>query len=335
VAAIASEGSVEVFEPGGTVTSNLGTVPAGTPPLVVPGLEEVVLVVPPGAAPMSAPALMSSGWLASIGDDGDLMVAGPEGVARYPVDAMRDGRIAVASDGRLLVLVGPTDRYDHAVLGDAVEAAGFAVVEPGSGARATVTLEAPAVFEAVVPMWADLDGNGIEEIVVTVSDSGQGARIAVYDASGEVVAEGPPIGRGFRWRQLIAAGPFGPDGETEIAVVRTPHIGGVLEMYRLEGDGLVIAATLAGPFGSHRLGSRNLDMAMAGDFDGDGRVEVVLPSADRRTVVGVAHTSAGLETVWSTALPAPLTSNLGAVDGPDGLVLVAGLEDGSVTVWSP
>ena len=57
----------------------------------------------------------------------------------------------------------------------------------------------------------------------------------------------------------------------------TPHIGGVVEFYHLEGNALLIYASISG-FTSHTIGSRNLDRGAAGDFDGDGQVELLLPN---------------------------------------------------------
>ena len=78
---------------------------------------------------------------------------------------------------------------------------------------------------------------------------------------------GPAIGRGNRWRHQIAVAPFGPNGERELVDVLTPHIGGVVEFYRMVGDRIEIVATVPG-FTSHVIGSRNLDLALAADADG-------------------------------------------------------------------
>ena len=311
VVAVDATGRVTVADAANRVASGPIALPPGMPPLVVSSLDSHVVPNLDGAAPFSVPAVYEDGTLLYVADTGDLVVVADDRSQRFAVDALPDGRIVVGASGRALVLTEPTNRYGHAVLGDEVEAAGFVVFDAGSGTvTASRTLDAPAVFEAVVPMWADVDDDDVDEIVLTVSDPDGGARIVVYEEDGSLLAEGPPIGRGFRWRHLIAVGPFGPGGETEIAVVRTPHIGGVLEMYRLQDEGLVIVDSLAGPFGSHALRSRNLDMAVAGDFDRDGQPEIVLPGADRRSVrrdppwtrrssEGVVHRLAGIVDVKS------------------------------------
>ena len=130
-------------------------------------------------------------------------------------------------------------------------------------------------MEGISPIWADLNGDGQREIIVTLSDSAQGAQVVVYSESGERLAAGPAVGRGNRWRHQLAVAPFGVNGEPELAEVLTPHIGGIAGFYRLDGDSLNLVAQHGGVT-SHPIGSRNLDMGLAGDLDGDGRVELVV-----------------------------------------------------------
>jgi len=130
--------------------------------------------------------------------------------------------------------------------------------------------------------------------MVTVSDLVGGARVVAYDETGQLVEEGPAVGAGFRWRNQIAVGPFGPDGETELAVVLTPHIGGVVEFYRMRAGKLDIVARFSGPT-SHVNGSRNLDMALAGDLDEDGRTELLVLSRGLTKLIGVRSTVSGGE----------------------------------------
>ena len=67
---------------------------------------------------------------------------------------------------------------------------------------------------------------------------------------------------------MIACAGFTGRG-LELVVVRTSHISGIVELYALEGETMETVAQLSG-FTSHVVGTRNLDMALAGDFDGDG-----------------------------------------------------------------
>lgn len=102
--------------------------------------------------------------------------------------------------------------------------------------------------------------------------------------------------------------PFGLEGQSELAVVRTPHIGGVVEFYRMEGDRLNIVAEIPG-YSIHTIGSRNLDNALAGDFDGDGAIELLLPDQTHTRLEAIRRTGQGAEVVWSLPMDGAHTPN--------------------------
>ncbi|MCH7802041.1 MAG: hypothetical protein IIC24_10950 [Chloroflexi bacterium] len=157
----------------------------------------------------------------------------------------------------------------------------------------------------------------------------------MINESGDLVAEGPAIGQGSRWRHQIAVAPFGPNGEMELVDVLTPHIGGVVEFYRLEGDDLRIIAQVPG-FTSHVLGSRNLDMAVAGDFDGDGLTELLIPNQARTDLGAIIRTPKGAEVAWTVSLDGRLKTNVAAVALSDGSIAVGiGRADGTLRIWTP
>lgn len=79
--------------------------------------------------------------------------------------------------------------------------------------------------------WEDLNGDGQREIIVTLSNAQVGTRIITFREDGGLLAEGPSVGIGFRWRHQLLVPPFGETGKSLLAVVRTPHIGGMLEFY--------------------------------------------------------------------------------------------------------
>ncbi len=83
--------------------------------------------------------------------------------------------------------------------------------------------------------------------------------------------------------------PFGPNGELGLAEVRTPHIGGIVGFYRMGGDPLNLVAQLDGVT-SHPVFSRDLDMGLAGDLDGDGQPELVVFAQPFREVVALRRT---------------------------------------------
>ena len=178
------------------------------------------------------------------------------------IDVLPDARISVSGDGLVSVLAEATDRYPHGVLGDRLEAGRVVVVDPVAAVVvAEGVVPAPSVIEGIAAPWVDADGDGVEELLVTVSNAEVGARLSVFDRNGEVVAKGPPIGRGNRWRNQLAVGSTGPNGEVEVVDVRVPHIGGVVEYFQIDGNELVLRAEHAG-YTSHVYGSRNLDLAL-------------------------------------------------------------------------
>lgn len=246
-----------------------------------------------------------------------------------------DTRVRADGNGRYLFLSDPTGDYAHGVLGDATEARGVALVDSDGRARRVVEIAPPAVIEGIGPLWVDWNGDGEREIIVTESDAAAGARLVLISEEGERLAEGPAIGQGGRWRHQLAVAPFGPAGERELAVVRTPHIGGVVEYYRWSDDRLEIVATLPG-YSTHRIGSRNLEMAVAGDLDGDDRVELLVPTQGMDALAGLHRTSEGAEEEWRVVLPSRLNSNLAAVElSGGGIALGAGMEDGTLRLWLP
>ena len=163
----------------------------------------------------------------------------------------------------------------------------------------------PEVFEGLQPLVADLDGDGVPEVVTTVADSSKGARIAVLGADGDRLATGPVYGPG--WRHQLAVAGFGPDGGPELAVVRKPHVDRVVEFYRLDG-------------------------AVAADLDGDGRVELLAPTSDRETLAAVRRTADGAEVAWRHPLDGPVRSNVTGVATSSSVAVGAATAD-TVSVW--
>ncbi len=245
-----------------------------------------------------------------------------------------DGRVVQSRDaGVSVALVDPTDRYAHGVLGDDLEASGLEILRDGA---IRIVLE-DDVIEGIAPMLADLDGGGVSEIVVTQSNGDDGARLVARNLDGDVVGESAPIGRGNRWRNQIGAGPLGPNGEIELVDIRTPHIGGTVQFFRLVDGSLQQVARQDG-FTNHVIGSRNLDLAVIGDADGDGLLEVIAP-ADNLRELGVitrrSDESDGATVAFRVDLDGRMSTNLGAVDHPDGTTsFAAGTENGRLLIWS-
>ena len=112
-------------------------------------------------------------------------------------------------------LTGTTRRYDHGVLGDDIEATGMAI-ELAGGRRLELKLGPESVFEDRLARLTDLDGDGKDEII----------------------AETWPIGIPHRWLNPVGVGNFDGNGRAQVALVKTPHIRGKLEIYALESGSL-------------------------------------------------------------------------------------------------
>jgi len=180
-----------------------------------------------------------------------------------------------------------------------------------------------------------LTGDGKREIIVTLSNSREGSRVVVFDEDGRFVASGPAIGQGFRWRHQLAVGPFGPYNEIEFIDVVTPHIGGIVSFYRLNGDRLKTEAQVKG-YTSHVIGSRNLDMALAGDLDGDGQLELLVPNQRLSELGAISRNSTGADVEWVIPLEGRLSTNIAAITLADGkLAIGIGRDDGIIRLWLP
>ena len=114
----------------------------------------------------------------------------------------------------------PTDRYGHAILGDAIEW-GALEMQTADG-PVLIRLPETHVFEDTAPRLADLDGDGDFEVIVVETAIAEGARLSVYDETG-LVAATPHIGRTHRWLAPVGAVDLDGDGAVEIAYVDRPH----------------------------------------------------------------------------------------------------------------
>jgi hypothetical protein len=315
------------------------SLPAGMPPLLVVKEGEPRFVAPAADfSPMTHPVLINDeGDIAYISETGDLLIEQAGSLATLPVNALPDARILVDEAGRLLLLTDPTTAYRHGVLGDEIEAASITLIETRPIPRVAnkILVGEPYVIEGIAPLWADLDGDGRREIIVTRTSDDSGAQIVAYAEDGSLLATGPAIGRGYRWRHQLAVAPFGPNGEIELVDVLTPHIGGTVEFYRLDGDTLTIDTSVNG-YTSHVIGTRNLDMAVAGDFDGSGQLLLLLPNQARTELGGIQHRPQGATVAWTLPVEGTVATNLAATALADGTLAVgAGRQDGVLRIWQP
>jgi hypothetical protein len=335
------DGRVQAFELNSNLTileipANISTLHPGTPPaLASDGVTAFLIKSPEDISPFTHPVLLDNGSLVYIDVKGDLILTNAGTTSQFKVNALPDSRILMDELGRLLFLSNPSSDYPHGVLGDALEARSITLIDPN---RKPVKIKEfkidPAdVIEGIAPLWVDLDGDSKREIIVTQSNINVGARIVVYNQEGEVIAQSDPIGQGFRWLHLIAATQIVNDDILDLVVVRTPHIGGVLEIYELTEGKLEISTSLKG-YSSHQIGSRNLDASLVTDVNADRIPEIVLPDQSQQNLSALQITDAEWTEIWRVPLNEKLTTNLmGVYSLHFGLVLGVGTEENKLMLW--
>ncbi len=178
---------------------------------------------------------------------------------------------------------GPTTRYAHGVLGDAIEH-GELVMTLASGTQKRVILPENRVFEDTEPRLFDVDGDGDREVIVVESDNRQGARLSIYDGNG-LVAANAFIGQSNRWLSPVGvgAGDLDGDGRIEIAFVDRPHLAKTLRIFRFQNGNLIPLADLPGVT-NHRIGERNI---AGGIRDCGNGPEMIVASANWARVLAV------------------------------------------------
>lgn len=181
----------------------------------------------------------------------------------------------------------PTSRYDHGILGDAVEY-GLLRIETAAG-QFEFRQPDSHVFEDFAPRLWDIDGDGDPEVVVVDTDLTKGARLAIYDQTG-LLAATPYIGQPHRWLAPIGAADLDGDGRIEIALIDRPHLARVLRLMRLDHGALVEVASIEG-LTNHRIG----DTYVSGGLrDCGAGAEVIVANADWTLVMAVRFSPQGL-----------------------------------------
>lgn len=174
-----------------------------------------------------------------------------------------------------------------------------------AGKDVTMRLPENLVFEDFAPRLPDLNGDGIDEVVVVESEQTRGSRVAVWDV---VAVAGRPklvrgavtdfIGRRFRWLAPIGSADFDGDGAAEFAFVEKPHLDKILHIVRREGNKIHPVARIAGVT-NHAIGQEavesRIDICPEGPriiaLDANGVNMVSISIADetsRVTVIGPA-----------------------------------------------
>lgn len=342
-AVVLDDGTVDAFELSDGVIVERNVSPSRIHPDSPP-----ILMIKDGEAFLLAPGLWNeslfthpivltgSGRTVFIDSTGDLVFrVNDKEFSRLKVDALPDARLLVDEKERIILLTGPTEKYDHGILGDNIEASSITIVDTITKPNISTVISIPEgnVIEGIAPIWTDLDGDGSREIIVTLSNEEEGARLVVLDENGDLLAEGRAAGSGYMWRHQIAVAPFGPDGEKRIADVLTPHIGGIVELYKWKGDELTITSSLSG-YSSHLAGSANMDMAIAGNFDEDENTELLVPLQNYEELAVLEENNDGLQVVDELELDGRVNTNTAAVSyGYDRFAIGIGTDNNTLTIW--
>ena len=315
----------------------------GQPPLVKVRDDSLELVTSENrrASEFTHPmplSLKTESGLLGIEQDGTTFFERGSGSEQLGIATLPDARFVRGVNGTLAAFASPTERYDHAVLGDGLEADNMTLLRAGDERNLKAGFVAPAsggVFEGTAPLWFEMPGIEGELLAVTESTPELATRISVYGLDGSLLAAGPYIGEPYKWRHLLAVGPFGPNGEIELIDTLTPHIGGTIEFYQpnFANGSLNVVATQPG-YTSHRINSRNLDTARAGDLDGDGRWELLVPNDAYTELGAIRHEEAGGAVAWTLPADGTIVTNLASATNPDGRAqIAAGREDGVLRIW--
>jgi hypothetical protein len=269
------------------------------------------------AAPLGDAAWVVDGRVLALDGVGGFAVDG-----RQVLDDVLPDALLAVSDGRAVLLAGPTDRYRHAVLVDAVEASAVVVVDL---ATATVVRRTEVaddeVIEGLGALLADVDGDGTVEILVTVSDPEGGARQVVL-AGGRRI-DGQPVGTGNRWRHLVGV------ARGEVTEVVTPHLDRILRTSVVRDGELVATGSIRDTVASHTIGSRDLDRALL-VVEGSTTLLVGPAARDPSVLRAVDRLVDGDGGVRDVALGAPVSSNLIGWSVGGRVVLAVGTADGRV-----
>jgi len=259
-------------------------------------------------------------------------------------NVMPDGRIIVvpesepSSSTTLVAVYGGSTTYGHCVLQDCVESSRLVLMRVANK-KLTVEqdIELPNgdVFEGICPI-ALPDGDGI---ITTVANDNNGAWLQTYNLDGEVTSTGPFIGWG--WRHMLFYNNFGTADKPHHSVVDilTPHVRKVMEFFDISQPSMMLQAQTS-QYTTHGIGSRILDTAISGDFDGDCINEAVVLDSSMMSIKSVQLTGNEGEIeateMWSLHLPGRLSSNLAAVGLEDGGGIALAAASGSrVRFWLP
>jgi len=264
--------------------------------------------------------------------DGVLLEVDTAGLIEYLVGAemaksfvpLPDAQPSISPGGLVAVLGSPTGAYPHGIMGDRLEAESIFILDPTAGEVRNITA-VQSVYEERGVLWTT-DAEGQDILVTVTSNQRNGSSIVGYRADG-IEIPGTAIGTGFRWKHLVGAIPLPSGHGRRIVAVKTPHIGGVVEVLEVAAGQLQLAAERSG-YSTHDIGERNLGMVALVDVTGDGSAEILAPDQSKQHLVGLRIDGDEMEEVWSADLGARIISNIAIAGTGNGLAAIAGTADG-------
>ncbi len=283
---------------------------------------------------ISRQAVAGNKWEAQEIDPGNLPTEIVKEVRPLAKDGLPDGllvKVGGTTDIAAAWYTRPTRRYGHAILGDGVEAGGL-MLQTVSGETVELVLPKANVFEDRYPRLVDLDNDGTTEVVTIRASLSAGGSVTVYGLKqGKIEQRGSTgfIGLSNRWLNVAGIADFRGSGRKQIAYVETPHIGGTLYFYELVGGKLKRVAGLAG-FSNHVIGSPEMRLSGIADVNGDGRSDLAVPSANRRTLRIVGFVGKSLSELGSAKLPGRIDKAILTRTSANRTSFVVGLDNGRV-----
>lgn len=189
-----------------------------------------------------------------------------------------------------------------------------------------------AVFEDREPHLHVL-GDEAPVILVVRSYRDRGSALAVVakrQGTWRQVAETAPDGEPFRWLNPIATGEKG--ASRELALVRRPHLDGLLQIWRLDGDTLTLRSEKAG-YSNHVFGQAAQDLAVW-FLAKDGSARIAVPTLDRQALALLA-VAPEVKELARIPLPAKVKSGVTALGRGDDVRILVGLDDGRLAEVRP
>jgi len=259
-----------------------------------------------------------------------------------PADILSDARV-YSGQGEISSawLGGPTTRYDHGVMGSSVEASRLYArtrQDPSTEQRGRVVLSLPEdqVFEDRQVRYADLDNDQQDELIIIRTRLNSGAGIVSYGLNrGQLTEEAASdtIGLSNRWLNIIDIQDFTGDGQLEVAVVITPHIGGTLRLFRQQGTRLIPFLEQWG-YSNHEYGALELGMSATLDVNGDGIMDIAVPDENRRDLILLTARGSKLQILQRIKNPEPVQSGILIfdIDGDTRPELVYLLKDSTLMI---